>query len=764
MTVDRLWRIIRLRLRSLVSGESVDRELDEELRYHLDQLVDANIARGMTPGAARAAARRTMGGIEQRKEECRDTRGISIVENLRRDLRLSARQLRKQPGFTFTAIVSLALGIGANTAIFQLLNALSLRTLPVRAPHELVEIQLAGDGRAGRHTGRYRQISLPQYDELRRRQQAFSSLIAFGDTRFNLASAGEVRYVDGLWVSGNFFETLGVTPAVGRLIAPADDTPGCGRGVAVISHALWQGHFGGRADIIGQTIPFGGGDVPIVGVSRSGFFGIEVGRQFGVAMPNCASRQTARDHWWLATIGRLKPGTTAAQAQAQIQAILPGVQQAVVPDYRAEWAAEYLKMQAPAVDASAGVSPLRAAYQRPLWILMAVAAMVLLIASVNLANLLLARSTARQQEFVVRLAVGGTRGRVLQQLLTESLLVAALGSMAAVGVAFVVSRSIPQLLSTVVDRIYLDLSPDWRVLGFTTAVGTLSALIFGLAPALRLAATPLVVRGERSAAGNHGASLRGALVASQIAVTLVLLFGALLFLRTFRNLSTQDIGVRERDVLVATMFFLEPRYPPEGRAAAFRVLDDRLRATAGITNIAETYTTPLGGNMSDIDVEIDRKAVGNAWVNWIAPGYFATLGTPVLAGRDIDVRDVPGATLIAVVTRSMADVFLDGHAVGKRFTVADGRNGPGREYEVVGVVADQKYVDPRDSKPKIVFLPSAQVAEPAPLRRRYVVRATTNRSRRSRRCPRPSPHLIRPLRFATRRSRPKWKRRCCRSA
>jgi hypothetical protein len=201
MTFDRLWHMVRLRLRSLVSGASVDRELDEELRYHLDRQVDANIARGMTPDAARIAALRVIGGIEQRKEECRDTRGISLIENLLRDVRLAVRQLRKQPGFTATAIVSLALGIGANTAIFQLLNALSLRTLPVRAPHELVEVRLTGDGRAGRHTGRNRQISLPQYQALLTRQQAFSSLIAFGDTRFNLSRTGEIRYVDGLWVS-----------------------------------------------------------------------------------------------------------------------------------------------------------------------------------------------------------------------------------------------------------------------------------------------------------------------------------------------------------------------------------------------------------------------------------------------------------------------------------------------------------------------------------------------------------------------------------
>ena len=725
MTFDRLRQIVRLRLRSLMSGDAVDRELDEELRYHLDRLFEANIARGMTPAAARTAAMRAIGGVEQRKEECRDTRGISWIENALRDVRLATRQLRKQPGFTFTAIVSLALGIGANTAIFQLLNALSLRTLPVRAPYELVEMRLTGDGRAGRHTGRNRQISLPQYEELLTRQQAFSSFITFGDTRFNLSRQGEVRYVDGLWVSGNFFETLGVAPAAGRLIAPGDDVKGCA-GVAVISYALWQSQFGGRADVIGQMLPGPGTTVPIIGVTSPEFFGVEVGRQIGVAMPNCASGNTRRDHWWLAAIGRLKPGWTAAQAQSHLQGIVPEVQRAAMPDFRADWAALYEKMGVQIVDASAGVSPLRRSYARPLWILMAVAGLVLLIASVNLANLLLARATARRQEFAIRLAIGGTRGRVLQQLLTESLLLAALGSIAALGVAFAVSQSIPPLISTVVDRIHLDLSMDWRVFGFTTAAGLVTALVFGLAPALRLAATP-VGRGDRNAAGNDGAGIRRVLVAAQVAVTLVLLFGGLLFLRTFQNISTQDTGVREPGVVVASVFFLESGFPPEKRVAAYRDLDERMRAIPGVTHLASTFTTPLGGSIWDTDIEIDHKFAGNSDVNQVSPGYFATLGTPIIAGRDFDARDVPGSTRVAIVTQSFADKFLKGPPIGQHFVVPDDRGRAGLDLEIVGVVSDQKSLDIRETNPKIFFLPASQELEPRPLRR-YVLRSTESPS------------------------------------
>jgi predicted permease len=724
MTLDRLRQIVRLRLRSLFSGSSVDRELDDELRYHLERQIELNIERGMSPDAARTAALRAIGGIEQRKEECRDTRGVSWIENILRDLRLAIRQLRKQPGFTFTAIVSLALGIGANTAMFQLLNALSLRSLPVRAPHELVEMRLTGDGRAGRHTGRNRQVSLPQYEALVARQQAFSSLLAFSDTRVNLARSGEVRYVDAMWVSGNFFDTLGVTPAVGRLISPADDVPNCGSGVAVISYALWQTQFGGRADVVGQLLPGAGPAVPIIGVTPPAFFGVEVGRQFGVALPKCASGYGRPDHWWLAAIGRLKPGWTREQAQAHLQGILPAVQEEAMPDYRTDWQAQYRQMKVNAVDASAGVSPLRRSYQRPLWILMVVAGLVLLLASVNLANLLLARATARAQEFAVRLAIGGTRARVIQQLLTESLLVAALGSLAAVGVAMAVSRSIPPLMSTVVDRIHLDLSFDWRVFGFTALIGVMTSLIFGLAPALRLSSVS-IARHDRGSAGNDGLPIRRMLVGAQVAITLVLLFGGLLFLRTFRNLSMQDLGISEPGVIVASVMFLDPAQPLEKRAASYRDLDERLRAIPGIVSIAETYTTPMGGNFSDVGIVVDGAAMGESYLNQVSPGYFKTLGTRIVAGRDFDERDVKGGALAAIVTESFNTTYLKGRGLGAHFTVADDRGGAGTEHEVIGVVGDSKYLDIRESRPKIFFTASSQDRDPLGLTRRYVLRAST---------------------------------------
>jgi hypothetical protein len=317
MRFDRWRYILPLRLRSIVSGADADRELDDELAFHLERQIEANLASGMAPAEARAAAIRALGGIEQRKEECRDARGVSTIENVWRDVRIAVRQLAGQPAFTAAAVLSLGLGIGANSAIFQLLNALTFRPLPVETPHELVEVRLTGDGRDGRHTGRNRQVSLPQYTEIARRQEAFSSMLAFGDTRFNLSPQGEVRYVDGLWVSGSFFDTLGVKPILGRLIGPDDDRPGCGAPVAVISYPLWQREYGGRPDVIGQTIANGLTRMPIIGVTPPGFFGVEVGRQFGMAVPICWSRQTRRDRAIEAGLDPCAGGVASSRAPAR---------------------------------------------------------------------------------------------------------------------------------------------------------------------------------------------------------------------------------------------------------------------------------------------------------------------------------------------------------------------------------------------------------------------------------------------------------------
>ena len=482
--------------------------------------------------------------------------------------------------------------------------------------------------------------------------------------------------------------------------------------------------YGGRADVLAQTIPFGRDRVPIIGVTPPSFFGVEVGRRFDVAMPLCSSGYERRDHWWLAAIGRLKPGWTIQQAQSHLQGLLEGIQRDTMPvTFNAEEIATYKAMRVSVVDARSGVSPLRRSYRQPLWILMAIAALVLLIASVNLANLLLARATARQQEFSVRLAIGGSRGRILQQVLTESVLLALLGAVAAVGVAVVVSRSMLSLISTAVDPIYLDLSFDWRFFGFTTAAAALTALIFGMAPAWRAARTTTLRPGERgTTAARVALATRRGLVSLQVAITLVLLFGALLFMQSFRNIALQDLGVQTDDVVIANVFFPEASFPREKRALAYADLDERLRALPGVTHVADAFTTPIGGNFSDRLIRVDGEIKGESNRNTIGAGYFDALRTPLVAGRDFDARDTPAAPLVAIVNERFAELYLGPEPLGRRFGTVNQAGVPDTVYEVVGVVRNQKYLDIREPFGPILYPASSQ--EEATLTRRYVVRSS----------------------------------------
>jgi putative ABC transport system permease protein len=392
--------------------------------------------------------------------------------------------------------------------------------------------------------------------------------------------------------------------------------------------------------------------------------------------------------------------------------------------YRPEEVDTYLAMRADLRDASTGVSPLREWYRQPLWILMVIAALVLLIASVNLANLLLSRAIARQQEFSVRLAIGGSRTRVLQQVLVESFVLAALGSAAALAVTFTVSQSIVSLISTPADPIYLDLSIDWRMFGFTALVAAAAGAIAGFAPALRAARATAFRPGERgTTAPRAGLAGRRWLVSLQVAVTLVLLFGALLFLRSFRNLATQDLGVQQDGVVIANVFFPPSGFPEDKRVLAYADVEDRLRALPGVTTLAEALTSPMGGNFSDRDIRVDGEHKGNAKRNSVSAGYFRVLGTPLIAGRDFDGRDTPEAPLVAIVNEAFAQKMLGGGEVlGRRIAAINGANEPDTVYEIIGVVKNQKYLDIRESFPPIVYPASSQL--PPGLIRRYLVRST----------------------------------------
>src|SRR3954471_5813060 len=433
-----------------------DKDLRDEIQSHLDMATADRVERGEAPHAASAAARRELGNLSQIHEATRDVWGRRWLERAGQDVRYALRIFRRNPAFAIVAILSLALGIGANTALFEVVNAVRLRPLPVADPGGLVEVRLASmEGARGNFQTWHPAVTQPVWRELQARQQAFT-LFAWSWASFNLAQGGEARQAAGIWVTGDFFPILGLRPAQGRLLAPDDDRPGCAPR-AVLGHAFWQRAYGGDPSAIGRTITLRDRPVEIVGVAPAGFYGLEVGRTFDVALPICADplfsddgkgRLQAGTDWWLCVFGRLKPGWTVDRAAAHLAAISPALFAATLPPgYPAVSVPKYLQFKLAAFPARTGLSPLREEYESPLWILMAIAALVLFIACANLTNLLLARATARGREIAIRLSLGASRGRVVRQLLTESLLLAAIGAALGVVLAGTLSRSLIAFLT-----------------------------------------------------------------------------------------------------------------------------------------------------------------------------------------------------------------------------------------------------------------------------------------------------------------------------
>ncbi|HJZ79477.1 MAG TPA: FtsX-like permease family protein, partial [Pyrinomonadaceae bacterium] len=507
------------------------------------------------------------------------------------DFRLAARVLRKTPGFTIAAVVSLALSIGANTAIFQLLDVVRLKSLPVGAPHELAQISLVNPAtRRGSYSDQYNAITNPIWEQLRAKQQAFAGIFAWSPGTFNLAQGGEVRNGKALWVSGEFFKVLGVRPLMGRVLNPPDDVRGCSSPGIVISHGFWQKEFGGAPDVVGRKLTLADHSFEVVGVTSPDFFGLEVGKSFDFALPICAepllrgknSWLDSGTTWWLMITGRLKPGESIGQANASLQSMSPGLFQSSLPaNYPDVSVKDYLNSKLQAQPVAAGYSLLRQEYERPLWFLLAIAALVLLIACANLANLLLARGSLREREMAVRQALGASRGRLIRQLLAESLLLAGIGSALGGALAQALSRLLVNFISTTSDTIVLDLSVDWRVIAFAAAIAAATCMLFGLTPALRATrvepAAAMKASGRGLTAGRERFSLRRALVVVQVALSLVLVTGALLFTRSLGKLVTVDPGFTPSGIVIAHAGFGGLNLPSEQRAAYRAQLLDRLK-------------------------------------------------------------------------------------------------------------------------------------------------------------------------------------------
>ena len=603
-----------------------------------------------------------------------------------KDLRYGFRALRLSPGFTLIATLTLALGIGANTAIFQLIDSIRLRSIPVKNPQELGTIRIADrHWGSGQFSSQYSQLSFPIWEQIRKRQEGFAEIAAWSVQRFNLATGGEVRKAKGIRVSGDFFHVLGVEPVLGRLIGPEDDQPACAASAANISYAFWQRNFGGDPSVVGKPLTLDGISFVVLGVTPPGFNGISVGDTFDVAVPLCVepilsprnNRLTLRHAWWLASIGRLKPGWTIARANAQIKAVTPAIlQETIPPVYDAAGVKKYLEYKFGAFSASTGFSELREDSETPLWLLLGISGLVLLIACANLANLMLARASARERQITIRRALGASRWRMIRELLSESLLLAVAGTVCGLFLAFAISRMLVALISTQQNQIFLDLGMDWRVLTFTTALAVLTTVFFGLAPAVRATrAEPatLLQSGSRGMSGGRERfSLRRILVVSQVAVSVVLLMGALLFVRSLRNLTTLNVGFQQSGILVTNVDFQCLHLPEERFTEYKRDLVKRVQAIPGVESAANAMLVPFGGSAWNEDVLLEGSDTdaGVVWLNYLGPGYFQVIGTPLLTGRDFDDRDTATSGKVAIVNQAFVRKILKGaDPLGKRFRI-----------------------------------------------------------------------------------------------
>jgi len=728
-----VWPAPIRRLRRWLMREEWERERAREIELHLEIETEENIARGMQPAEAHEAARRKFGNVTFVREEIFYMNSLGILETLWQDLRHAARLLRLNPGFAAAAILSLALGIGANTALFQLIDSVRLRTLPVRDPQQLLSVKIDHrNGATGSFVSEYPDLTFPIWRQIQEKQQAFSGIFAWGPIRLNLARGGEVRRANSIWVSGDFFSVLGIEPLMGRLLSAADDRPGCGTSSgAVISYPFWQREYGGDPSILSRTVSLEQQTFPIIGVTPPGFYGVEVGQEFDVAVPLCAepvvrgedSVLDHRDGWWLTVMGRLKPGWTMEKAAAQLRAISPEIfKDTLPPRFDTDDAKHYLGYLLGAFPGDTGISSLRSRYETPLWLLLALAGLVLLIACANLANLLLARAATREREMGIRLVVGATRSRLLRQLLAESLLLAAIGAFAGAWLARVVSSSLVAYLSTPHNPVFVDLSTDWRVLGFTASLAVFTCLLFGFTPALRATrlapAEALKTGGRTMTAGRERFGLRRALVSVQVALTLVLLVGALLFARSLRNLATVDPGFQTRGILAADVDFTSLNIPKDGRIDYNRQLLERLRAIPGVESAAQAMIVPLSGSGWNRTVDTKLPVPGGdaiAQLNRVGPGYFQTMGTKLLAGREFDGTDTQGSPFVAIVNQQFARVFLGtDHPVGTTFRFKTEVAHAEPLYEIVGMVENTKYGDLREDTQLIAYFPLAQNDQPPP--------------------------------------------------
>ncbi len=597
-----------------------------------------------------------------------------------------------------------------------------LRSLPVPEPQKLSLIQIQGGIRFGISRADS-SLSYPLFQQIRDHQSGFTDIFAWSPNTLELGQGVNKHPVQGLWVSGGIFSTLGITPAAGRLFTMQDDHAGCGIPGAVISYGFWQSEFGGRDSAIGSTLLLEGHPTEIIGVAARNFAGPEVGKTFAVAVPFCSlpayspddDALRRSDFSFITVMGRLRPGWTLTQAKDQLASISPAIFQATLPaGYESSSShSDYLKRRLTAYPAANGVSGLRDTYDTALWLLLGITGLVLLIACANLANLMLVRATTREREMAVRLAIGASRWRLIRQLLAEGLLLAATGAILGGGLAHLFSRGVVLFLTTQRDAIYLDLSLNWRVLGFAAGVAVLTCVVFGLVPAFRGSQSnpaDAMKAGSRGVIGSRQRGwLQSVLVVSEIAVSLVLLIAAALFVRSFWNLMAVNPGFREKHIIVASLDF--SHLPPlsEERATLYlRNVMEQLRNLPQVTSAGTSTHVPLDGSSWTLGFRLLSER-GDSKFTWVSPGYFETMGKPALSGRVFNDHDTPSSPRVAVVNETFVRRFFNGrNPIGQKLKTIAEPNYPATEYEIVGMVKDAKYADLREPIPPEVFASAQQ--------------------------------------------------------
>jgi putative ABC transport system permease protein len=735
--LSEFWRRVTMMFRR----ERLDRELSEEMRLHREmrerELREREMREGAVPNdgvkanEARYAARRRFGNELRLREESREMWGWKWLEDFAQDIRYGARTLRMKPGFAAVAVLTLGLGIGANTAIFTLIDTVMLRMLPVRNPQELVTLAVRHPHANGELDSGF---SNPLWQKVRDTQDVFSGIFASSTMSFDLAQGGEKHNIHGLYVSGDFFKTLGVQPAAGRVIASGDDVRGC-TGAAVLSYGFWQEHYGDSQSAVGSTISLNRHPFQIIGVGAPGFFGVTVGQTFDVAVPVCAEaiisipgepdgqkfldRPSAQ---WLNVMARTKPGISLEKVNARLQALSPEIFAATVStEWKPEWQKDFLASALIAKSAAGGISDV-SEYEQPLKMLMAVVGLVLIIACANIASLMLARATGRRKEIAVRMALGASRSRLIRQLLTECMVLSFLGAMLGVLFAWWGSALLVRLISTSQFHVFLQFSLDSRILGFTAGIAILTGLLFGILPVLRATRISLTsaMKGGASDEATERSHFRPGrwTVATQIAFSLVLLVVAGLFLRTFNNLMRLDTGFDRTNVLLVETDDHSVKVSREQRSLLYRQILNRLNTLPGATSASESFVTPIGGNEWGLDFYLENGGGpkgddANSYMNFVSPGFFATLHSPLIAGRDFDDHDGTGAPPVVILNETMARKFFPrSDPVGQYIVTDDFLNNHlerlGPPMRIVGVAKDSIYMGLRENRASIVYIPIAQ--------------------------------------------------------